>query len=1046
MTLATGLFSRGMRALGALTVAAACALGTGARAEDIDLFEPFTPPGNDPNILIILDNSSNWSSSIGPNTCNTNSTKFDMEMCALSDLVGSLNIDVRIGLMLINEKADPLGGYVRYAVRDMGSSSAQRITNRTALVNMLKNFNMSGTGADATSSAQPAGWLMHEAWMYFFAQTIDETTPGNGGGWTIDTVAKNGAKRRDWNGNGNPAQTGPTDVRSAKVYGADQAAAAFISQNSRTYVSPIKSACQKNIIIYIGNGDPGGESTTPSISAKLTSIGGDATIIKNLAGSTLHASYADEYARFLWDKKGVHTYGIAVWAPQSGGLPSASDQKMRDLLQSAANVGNGKFFDAKDATAFRKALADILNEIQAVNSVFVSASLPVSVNTQGTYLNQVYMGMFRPDRSPRWLGNLKEYKILQNATTGALYLADSKNNATVNPTTGFITPSAQSFWTADNTYWAKKSPTKPSDLPDGDIVEKGAAGEQLRTKILTAQDPRNMFTCPMNADCPKGPLSVKFTTANVTGVEAQFGVTAAQLPAMVNWIRGQDNVNGTPCNNLVAPCTWTSHSTEVGPGWPTTARPSVHGDVLHSRPVVLNYTTLGPHIFYGSGDGTLRGTKGGRALTDGNELWSFVAPEFYGKFKRLRDAAPEVKFPTSVVADPLNPPLPKDYFFDGAIGAYQSPDLSKAYIFATARRGGRFIYGFEVSDPANPSVLWKLSPALGGDFTELGQSWSEPKAFKVKASTDPVIMFGAGYATTEDTNPAGVATMGRGVFVVNAKTGDLIRFFQTSNDGFKITSPVPSDVAVIDHDFDTYADRAYVGDMGGNIWRMDIDDADPSQWKMYKFASLGPNRKFFFRPDVVISASFDLVLVGSGNREDPTNTTTTDNFYLLKDPKTGKDGSGQVPILVTDLGAPGTDITAKKGWVRDLRVGEKVVNAPLSIGGIVYFSTNRPTPLAVDPTTCSPNLGEARAYALDFLTGLSGRKPGSNDPDDVSTKLTGGGLPPSPVGGVVQLDDGKLVDFVIGSGAGGSAISPEQPKRDIPKVRKKLYWNTNTDK
>jgi hypothetical protein len=138
----------------------------------------------------------------------------------------------------------------------------------------------------------------------FFGKTIDETTPGNGGGWTIDTVAKNGAKRRDWNGNGNPGQTGATDVRSAQVYGADTFAA-FSSQASRTYTTPIKSGCQKNIIIYVGNGDPGSEPTNPSISAKLASIGGDATIIKNLAGSDLHSSFADEYARFLWDKKGI---------------------------------------------------------------------------------------------------------------------------------------------------------------------------------------------------------------------------------------------------------------------------------------------------------------------------------------------------------------------------------------------------------------------------------------------------------------------------------------------------------------------------------------------------------------------------------------------------------------------------------------------------------------------------------------------------------------------------------------------------------------------
>ena len=41
--------------------------------------------------------------------------------------------------------------------------------------------------------------------------------------------------------------------------------------------------------------------------------------------------------------------------------------------------------------------------------MFASSTLPVSVNVRGTYLNQVYMGVFRPDPDalPRWMGNLK---------------------------------------------------------------------------------------------------------------------------------------------------------------------------------------------------------------------------------------------------------------------------------------------------------------------------------------------------------------------------------------------------------------------------------------------------------------------------------------------------------------------------------------------------------------------------------------------------------------------------------------------------------------
>jgi len=39
------------------------------------------------------------------------------------------------------------------------------------------------------------------------------------------------------------------------------------------------------------------------------------------------------------------------------------------------------------------------------------------------------------------------------------------------------------------------------------------------------------------------------------------------------------------------------------------------------------------------------------------------------------------------------------------------------------RLGGRFIYAFDVSNPASPTVLWKRSNKDAG-FTELGQSWS----------------------------------------------------------------------------------------------------------------------------------------------------------------------------------------------------------------------------------------------------------------------------------------------------------------------------------
>jgi type IV pilus assembly protein PilY1 len=56
-----------------------------------------------------------------------------------------------------------------------------------------------------------------------------------------------------------------------------------------------------------------------------------------------------------------------------------------------------------------------------------------------------------------------------------------------------------------------------------------------------------------------------------------------------------------------------------------------------------------------------------------------------------------------------------------------------------------------------------------------------------------------------------------------------------------------------------------------------------------------------------------------------------------------------------------------KGWYHTLNpAGEKVVNAPLTIGGVVYFSTNKPRTVAA---CAQPDLGEARSYALNFFDG-----------------------------------------------------------------------------
>jgi type IV pilus assembly protein PilY1 len=742
----------------------------------------------------------------------------------------------------------------------------------------------------------------------------------------------------------------------------------------------------------------------------------------------------------------VITYTIGTYSPPATGQIAA----MITTMKSMARQGGGSYYPATSIEKLADAIASILAEIQGVNSMFVSASLPVSVNTQGTFLNQVYLGMFRPDAgsSPKWLGNVKQYQLKYDADTGDVRLADADGLDAVDASTGFVSVLARSYWTSSSTFWANWVPgktTTASDSKDGPEVQKGGAAQRLRVANLTTQAGRKVYTCAVDvstgAPACVGDGLLSATPFNATtldpanaGTQAAFNYPAGwaaptsastDIGDLIAWARGTDNL-----------------ANEFGPGGTTTVRPTVHGDVLHSRPVALNYGGSPPRVvvYYGSNDGTLRAVEGKQTGSGaGNELWAFVAPETLGKLNRLRDETPKLILPSNPAGSITN----KEYFLDGPIGAYQ--EGTTAIIYVAARRGGNFIYAIDVSNPDAPRFKFKLSPSSTG-LSGLGQTWSMPKVTKVRDGTSAgkvVLIFGGGYDLAEDSGGAG--TTGRGVYVLDALTGTLLKHFLTTADGTStISAGVPSDVTIlnVDRDGGGFADRAYVGDLAGNVWRMDLDDPasstnDVAGWKLHKLAFLGA-RKFFYPPDVVVAATFHAVLIGSGDREKPLATTSSDSFYMIKDVKLGLDGTGQTPVVEGDLVANTADSTAAKGWYYRLNVnGEKTVNAPLTVGGTVYFGTNRP----VTEAACKAALGESRSYALSFLDGSGTRTPGGagTGDDAYSRVLTGGGLPPSPVAGLVDIG-GTIVPVCVGCGDRRSAFEAGSPTIDPTPVRRKVYW------
>lgn len=615
--------------------------------------------------------------------------------------------------------------------------------------------------------------------------------------------------------------------------------------------------------------------------------------------------------------------------------------------------------------------------------------------------------------------------------------------------------------------------------------------------------------------------------------DVSAGKTAAaggsDATTLINWVRGEDSLGD-----------------ELSPGNASiNVRPSIHGDVLHSRPAVVNYGgSIGVVAFYGTNDGVLRAVNGNQTgnigtvptggVPPGGELWGFIAPEFFPKLMRQYLNTPVVKL-ESTSASILPAPQPRDYSFDGNIDVYKNG--STVHLYVTARRGGRFIYALDVSTPTNPKLLWKITNS--GTFSELGQTWSTPKVRKIKGHANPVLIFGGGYDPVEDIEPqvaasSGSRTMGRGIFVVDAIDGSLVWKATTGGasgtvactgtacaSGLDMPYPIPADITTVNRDTTgetetvQYIDRLYGVDLGGNIWRVDLEPTagyTPDFWKVTKFASLGGSsttkRKFFFAPDVVLTKNFDAVMLASGDREHPTRTQqavkTLDRFYMLKDTFIGNNG-GTTPIVDSTTSAaclppdttiaktaPGTSnscvetvptglfnkspvlpTTANKEpftqgatynagtstdngfyinllsavphtqpdqsllFGPDIDSGEKAVNAVASIAGFAFFGSN--TPVKPEPGVCQPNLGTARSYGVDFITG------GLN-----VSLIEGGGLPPNTFVGVVCITADNCIPIATGAptclGPNCSnsnttqSTAPVEPPVVIDAVRSRTYW------
>ncbi|HGL9303389.1 TPA: PilC family type IV pilus tip adhesin, partial [Neisseria gonorrhoeae] len=176
------------------------------------------------------------------------------------------------------------------------------------------------------------------------------------------------------------------------------------------------------------------------------------------------------------------------------------------------------------------------------------------------------------------------------------------------------------------------------------------------------------------------------------------------------------------------------------------------------------------------------------------------------------------------------------------------------------------------------------------------------------------------------------------VYDLENTSGKLIKKIEVQGGKGGLSSPT-----LVDKDLDGTVDIAYAGDRGGNMYRFDLSDSNPSKWSVSTI--LEGQRPITSAPAVSRLADKRVVIFGTGSDLSESDVFNTDEQYIygiFDDDKANvsvkvKDHMGDgllkqnltqenKTLFLTNNKASGG--SADKGWVVKLREGERVTVKP----------------------------------------------------------------------------------------------------------------------
>jgi len=228
----------------------------------------------------------------------------------------------------------------------------------------------------------------------------------------------------------------------------------------------------------------------------------------------------------------------------------------------------------------------------------------------------------------------------------------------------------------------------------------------------------------------------------------------------------------------------------------------------------------------------------------------------------------------------------------------------------------------------------------------------------------------------------------RSLTVVRLDTGEVLRTFRRSVVGLapnlaarttlaNFDSPVSGVPVAYPAGVGAIANRAYVGDQDGTLWRLDLRAKNPAQWSvnlffdMYSGFGALDGQPIATQPVLSLTPLGDVVVLAStGDQEQFAATAGLRNLAWSVRDTSSVSANALVSKANWHLGRGGSESIANlpTNASVDWNTGERVTG-PLSLfNGIVYFSTFRPASSSAQ--ACSA--GQSTLWGVDYLQSTSG--------------------------------------------------------------------------